>query len=188
MIGNVIAGMFAGGAAAGDFESIATVTVGSGGSYPITFSSIPSTYQHLQIRFLAQSETVNNSDYFKIRFNGNTTTTNYRSHALSGDGSGVYAETSANDLQFGALSGTGTLNVFSGGIIDILDYTNTNKYTTIRALGGHNKNSTTTTTQWIGLASGLFMLTDVISSITLNSGTGSDFSQYSHFALYGIKG
>jgi hypothetical protein len=35
-------------AAAGDFESIATVTVGSGGSAVISFTSIPSTYAHLQ--------------------------------------------------------------------------------------------------------------------------------------------
>jgi N-methylhydantoinase A/oxoprolinase/acetone carboxylase beta subunit len=35
--------------AVGDFESIATVTVGG---TSITFSSIPSTYTHLQIRIL----------------------------------------------------------------------------------------------------------------------------------------
>jgi len=38
----------------GDFESIATVTVGAGGSSEINFTSIPSTYQHLQIRILSR--------------------------------------------------------------------------------------------------------------------------------------
>lgn len=33
-----------------DYDSIATTTVGAGGAASITFSSIPSTYQHLQIR------------------------------------------------------------------------------------------------------------------------------------------
>jgi hypothetical protein len=33
-----------------DFDSIATTTVGAGGASTITFSSIPSTYRHLQIR------------------------------------------------------------------------------------------------------------------------------------------
>ena len=37
---------------AGDFESIATVTVGSGGASSIEFTSIPGTYQHLQVRGL----------------------------------------------------------------------------------------------------------------------------------------
>ena len=37
-------------AAGGDFESIATVTVGGGGAASIEFTSIPGTYQHLQIR------------------------------------------------------------------------------------------------------------------------------------------
>ena len=35
------------------YESIATVTVGSGGSSSLTFSSIPATYTHLQIRYMA---------------------------------------------------------------------------------------------------------------------------------------
>ena len=34
----------------GSYESIATVTVGSGGSSYIEFTSIPGTYTHLQIR------------------------------------------------------------------------------------------------------------------------------------------
>ena len=34
------------------YESIQTITVGSGGASTIVFSSIPSTYAHLQIRAL----------------------------------------------------------------------------------------------------------------------------------------
>ena len=36
------------------YESIATVTVGAGGTSTITFSSIPTGYTHLQIRGIAQ--------------------------------------------------------------------------------------------------------------------------------------
>ena len=47
-----------GAAAAGTaYESIATVTVGAGGSSSVTFSSIPSTYQHLQIRYINTTST-----------------------------------------------------------------------------------------------------------------------------------
>ena len=45
-------------APATNFDSIATVTVGAGGSSSITFSSIPSTYTHLQIRFMAKETAV----------------------------------------------------------------------------------------------------------------------------------
>jgi hypothetical protein len=38
-----------------DFESIATVTVGGGGAATVEFTSIPGTYQHLQIRAIAWS-------------------------------------------------------------------------------------------------------------------------------------
>jgi hypothetical protein len=37
------------------YESIATTTVGSGGSATVTFSSIPATYKHLQVRTLIRS-------------------------------------------------------------------------------------------------------------------------------------
>jgi hypothetical protein len=39
--------------AVGDYESIATVTVGSGGAANVEFTSIPATYTHLQLRLLA---------------------------------------------------------------------------------------------------------------------------------------
>ena len=37
------------------YESIATVTVGAGGSSSISFTSIPSTYKHLQLRGIINS-------------------------------------------------------------------------------------------------------------------------------------
>ena len=36
------------------YESIATVTVGSGGAANVEFTSIPGTYTHLQIRMLGR--------------------------------------------------------------------------------------------------------------------------------------
>ena len=37
------------------YESIATVTVGSGGTSEINFTSIPATYTHLQLRIITGS-------------------------------------------------------------------------------------------------------------------------------------
>jgi hypothetical protein len=44
-------------ASTNSYESIATVTVGSGGASEVEFTSIPSTYTHLQIRALARNTT-----------------------------------------------------------------------------------------------------------------------------------
>ena len=49
------------------YESIQTVTVGSGGQSTISFTSIPSTYKHLQIRMLARATGA--STVGLIRFN-----------------------------------------------------------------------------------------------------------------------
>jgi hypothetical protein len=65
------------------YESIETVTVGSGGEASITFSSIAADWKHLQIRVFASPTT---ADVF-MKFNGDGTTTNYSRHYLYGDGS-----------------------------------------------------------------------------------------------------
>ena len=158
------------------YESIATVTVGSGGSSSISFSSIPSTYKHLQLRAYAPT-----GQYFNIRFNGDTTTSNYREHYLGGTGSSVYVGSNASNLFFPGAGGWSQPYV---GILDILDYQNTDKYKTQRVLEGYDPNGTGGE---INLRSGLWMSTSAISSIVL-SRSGASVGQYSSFALYGIKG
>ena len=81
----ILAGVGAG--PKGDFESIATTTVGSGGTGTITFSDIPQTYKHLQIRAFGQSNRASVSfDGAKMKINGDATS-NYSNHGLTGTGS-----------------------------------------------------------------------------------------------------
>jgi len=163
------------------FESIATTTVGSGGSANIEFTSIPGTYSHLQIRGIGKS-TSSPTD-LDIQFNSDTGS-NYRAHRLSGDGSSVFSDVS---LQTFRLDRAGILadgtSVFGANIIDILDYANTNKYKTVRSLYGYDKNGSGSAL----FSSGLWMNTNAITSIKLFPDFGN-FVQYSSFALYGIKG
>ncbi len=187
MIGNLIPGLISLGVApsTNSYESIATVTVGSGGSSTITFSSIPATYTHLQIRCIARSDYAN-SGYGTMRFNSDSGS-NYNAHYLSGNGSSASASAMGQytGMDFLALSQSAS-NIFGAGVIDILDYANTNKYKTVRSLCGGDDNSTNGR---IALNSGLWMSTSAITSITILSGGGSNtFQQYSQFALYGIKG
>ena len=187
---NVISGLLGAGAPPApltSYESIATVTLGSAAS-TVTFSSIPSTFKHLQIRWTAKSSRAALNDYMQIRLNGDTTGSNYRSHTLNGGGSAVYAETSANDLQVGGLPGNTNASMFGVGVIDILDYSNTSKNTTLRTLNGFDQNSASTGAAWVGIDSGLWMNTAAVSSVVFNSGTSSNFVTNTQFALYGIKG
>ena len=172
-------------AAAGDYESIATVTVGSGGSSSITFSSIPSTYAHLQIRYLARTNRADITDSIDMNFNSDTGN-NYSWHYLRGNGSiaSAGAGTSTNDILIGTtVASTGGSNMFGAGVIDILDYSNTNKNTTARASTGEDRNGA----GFFYFFSGLWMNTNAITSIVLAPTNGTSFTQYSHFALYGIK-
>ena len=166
------------------YESIATTTVGSGGSTSITFSSIPATYTHLQIRVLGQIENVATTSATMV-MKINTSTTANKGHQLYANGSSVAAY-SGNTGDVGWLPYSGNTNIFGVAVIDILDYANTNKAKTIRTLTGFDKNGSGGE---LVFASVLYTGTTAISGITLEPpGPSEPFTQYSSFALYGIKG
>jgi len=176
-------------AAAGDFESIATVTVGSGGSSTITFSSIPSTYAHLQVRIMARNTATGGTTQNLNMTINNDSGANYSFHQFQGGGSsaGSYGEGlgRTNCVQVVHIpTSAAASGIFGVGIIDILDYTNTNKLRTIRSLRGQDQNNTDGT---IALHSYLYNSTTAISRLDF-TGAGGDIVQYSSFALYGIKG
>jgi hypothetical protein len=162
------------------YESIATVTVGSGGAGSITFSSIPSTFTHLELRSLVLQST--SGANMNLQFNGDTTGANYTIHSLYGDGSSVaaFAITSRGSLQISYWGGTTSYGTPS--ICSILDYANTNKYKTTRTLYGNDNNGS----GFIAQPSGLWLSTSAITSMTITPSSGT-INQYSHFALYGIK-
>ena len=73
-----------------NYYSIATATVTSGGTASITFSSIPSTYTHLQLRGFVRMNRADYADNLSIRFNSDSSS-NYYSHGVRGDGTNVNA-------------------------------------------------------------------------------------------------
>jgi hypothetical protein len=166
------------------YESIQTVTIGS--EVPtVSFTSIPQTYKHLQVRGIANNGETSGYNNQALRFNSDTAS-NYSYHSLSGDGSSASAAagssiTSINDIFRIPPTSSG---IFGAFIVDILDYTSTNKTKTVRSLNGGDSNGS----GWIGLHSGLWYATPAaITSMTFISSSGN-FGQYSSFALYGIKG
>jgi len=186
-----ILGIFAsavtGGVSTTSFESIATVTVGSGGAASAEFTSIPGTYTHLQVRMFAKTDRALNRDGVRMRMNSVSTGSPYAWHGLYGDGASAFADGGANlneIVTFRAAGNTSATSIWGGLIIDVLDYANTNKNTTIRCLGGVDLNGAGE----IWLSSGLWNNTSAITTLTFTPNVGSNFLQYSHFALYGIKG
>jgi hypothetical protein len=171
-------------------EPIATNLLGSATS-SVTFSGIPSTYKHLQLRLLLRG------DYSGGNFNGNIllrfnsdSGSNYTRHLL-------YAQNNSSALAFGAAStssayagaapnaSTGISNTFAGGITDILDYANTSKYKTVRTLQGYDTNGGN---QRLSFESSVWMNTAPITSITIISDNADNWVINSRFSLYGIKG
>ncbi len=179
-------------AAIGKYESIGSVTVGAGGSSFVEFTSIPATYTHLQIRGIAKyTGTSDDRTPLRVEFNGDTGN-NYARHLLGGNGTGsagAFVDGVANTTaRAGARlisSHSSYTNVFTTYIIDILDYKNTNKNTTVRTLGGFD--SGYNQFQEIVLGSFLWRNTAAITTIKLLPGS-DNLSQHSQFALYGIKG
>jgi len=165
------------------FEPIATTTVGSGGSSSITFSSIPATYKHLQLRFLAR----NSGDNISARatFNSDSSSV-YTLHELFGDGASALAAAQTGIAYYptGLVGPNSSSGVFGVSVTDILDYADTNKFKTARTLTGYDINGGA---GYVELTSGVWRSTSAISSITIVPNAGN-FVQYSHFALYGIKG
>ena len=157
------------------------VQVGSGGSSTIEFTSIPSTYKHLQIRGIGRTTSGNSVD-FRIRMNSDTGS-NYARHSIRGEGTAVSAEGNASQVYMWLDRAIpGAADIFGGVIVDILDYANTNKYKTMRGLAGNDRNGAGV----IALSSGLWMSTSAITSLTITLETGN-FTQYSSIALYGCK-
>jgi hypothetical protein len=173
--------------ASSSYESIATVTLSASQGWT-GFSSIPSTYKHLQVRIMGRSlQTGSSAGIISTLCNGDQTSS-YSWHWLKGDGASATASGAAtqNRADIGYVPTNGyTSGIFGTLIIDYIDYASTSKYKTIRAFSGFDGNGTGTT----ALGSGLWQKTNAITAIDFSNVNNSyDWAVGSTFALYGIKG
>ena len=171
------------------YESIATTNITTN-TASVTFSSIPATFTHLQLRVIGRTDRSGSAfDAFLIRVNNDTTAANYTYHYLLGDGASASAG-QENGSYGGAVvyrlpGADATSNIFGATITDILDYTSTNKNKTLRSIGATDLNGSGE----IYFGSNLYLATPAaITSLVIVPRTGTNFVQYSQFALYGIKG
>jgi hypothetical protein len=161
--------------------ALGVVTVGAGGASSISFSSIPNTYQHLQLRGITKN--ASSSNFAAMRFNSDTAS-NYSAHYLDGDGASATAGGASNydRSYFGYTSTSSQTNIFGVSIIDILDYKDTNKFKTVRILTGVDANGSGT----VEFSSSSWRSTSAITDINIFF-SSTNFAQYSQIALYGIK-
>jgi hypothetical protein len=155
----------------------------------LSFTNIPQTYAHLELRLYTRSAAVTTLENVFMRFNGDAGS-NYTSSYIEG-----YATTAANST--GGFSnsvmltaktvgaGTAATQAFAPAVILIADYTSTAKAKTARTFSGYesadvNSSIFFTTETWTGTAA--------INSITLYVSGAVNWSVGSVFSLYGIRG
>jgi hypothetical protein len=184
LLPGVVASGISGNLDPGSYYPIATTTVPSAGAATVTFSSIPSTYTHLQLRFDGLSSS---NATLTVRYNSDTGS-NYSIHYLLGSGSASSsgAETTQTLMTlYGSVPLAAASSQTGTSIIDILDYANTNKYKTLFSRYGSDNNGTPRNA---GLITANWRSTSAISSVTLAPYpfTTNTWVAGTTFALYGM--
>jgi hypothetical protein len=174
---------------ANTFVKISTVTVGSGGTSSIDFTSIPQTYTDLKLVCSVRSiRTGEQVDLARITFNGSAA--NYSRRDLYADYTAVYSSESTGQSSYipqgFAPASSATANTFSNNDVYIANYTSANH----KPIGSDivlENNSSTANHGYLTISAGLWADTAAITSITIVPHLGTAFAQYTTVTLYGIK-
>ena len=165
------------------FDSLGAVLLSSTAS-SITFSSIPQTYTHLQIRMFANFTGSVGSGF--MSFNGVTTGGLYSHHSFGGDGvsspPGANALASQDRSKFTGYAGTSPAGSYPNVcVIDILDYADTSKFKTAKIMYTWDANGT----GYNEFGSANWRSTSGITSVLLTP--ANTFNTNTRVSLYGIK-
>lgn len=167
----------------GGYWPIATVTPAAG-TTSVVISSIPSTYKHLQVRYMMRRNAAGSCQVY-LRPNADTGATSKAYHYLRGNGTAASAAGVASTARIylgEATSSTQSADIFGVGIVDILDYANSSINKTVRSFNGYDANGSGFT----HISSGLWLSTSAITSLEFEF-AGDATATGSQFELYGIK-
>jgi hypothetical protein len=159
------------------------VTLGSTAS-SVSFSNIPATYRDLIVVLSIRSTHSGNEDFSVMRFNGDSGS-NYSYVFMNGSGA-VATSSSSSSVTFISDStfagSTATANVFTPALINIEDYSATDKHkTTI------SRSSSTTTSGQVSATAGRWANTAAITSVAFTCfQSGASYAAGSTFSLYGV--
>ena len=178
--------------AANYYEHISSETITASGSISsVTFSSIASTYKHLEVRVYINAT----RGLMFLRMNSDTTASNYYSiyHTLShptnisttGDFGFGYDTAEAGVYLLATASNSGTN--FQGFKLTLPDYANTTRWKQVARTaailnGGANQGDI-----YVMETNARWKSTSAITSLTFTPGTGYTFNDGTVFSLYGVK-
>ena len=175
-------------AVSSEYESIATWT---STSPAVSFTSIPSTYKHLQIRFFARTNRSDPNGYLTYRLNSDTSA-NYSQNAIQEDSAvlqGQGATVTGTSFSLNSIGGTGAGSSWGIGILDIYNYANTSMYKTIHSWSGNARGTNITNNGDVGMSVGSWASLNAVNRIDFIAGYQvTALESGSYFALYGIKG
>ena len=161
------------------YEPIATTTLGTA-TPTITFSSIPSTYTDLRIVY--SNVLTASSESIRFRVNGITTGV-YGSTILSGDGAtaeSIYAS-SATSI-YGTYGGVSSATIPSFFTVDLFSYAGSKRKTMLITYQLDRNGSGA-----VGRVVGSYNQTTAVTSFTILTLNGANFSIGTTATLYGIK-
>ena len=156
----------------------------------VTFSGIPGTYEHLQLRGSAKSDrTSSTNDDVEMTFNG---AAGYAHFRMTGQDSTPDSDATATDSFIkvssiqSAASVSGAAN-YGSVIVNIRDYAEDgNKNTTVFGISGVNQATGALGRNRVSFFSGVWTNDDDVTSILLVPSGGSNFVRGSEFTLYGL--
>ncbi len=153
------------------------------------FNNISQDFRHLLLRLSVRSTVAAVTDHLHILLNGDSGA-NYEAvrveiqHNANLQTSETLAATNMNLNEI--TGGSADADHFASVVLQIIDYTNNNKFKTIFGTGGHSIGVTTAdiiTTQ----ATGIWLDTSAISRIQIVTHGGDDFAIGSRVTLYGVR-
>jgi hypothetical protein len=166
----------------GAYDALASVTLSST-TNTVSLIGIPSGYKHLQLRGFTLTDGLDN--YVMLRFNEDSSSS-YSIHDIYANGTNAFAGAVVNGTHAGA-GYTGNDTFPAPFVCDILDYSTTQKFKTVRALGGSDRNGSTAYCTFI---SSNWRKLESISRIDIVHGNiagGKVFNANTTFSLYGVK-
>jgi len=151
----------------------------------MSFTSIPSTYTDLLVKFSARSSQTG-TDNSQANLTFNSSSSGYSDRLLYGRGSSASSASSATSyITWAGIvpAANATANTFSNSEIYVPNYAGS----TNKSLSSDNvEENNSATDNFLTLLAGLWSNTSAITTLTLTC-NGGNFVQYSTATLYGIK-
>lgn len=166
------------------YTPLATVTVGSGGASSIAFTSIPATYNDLEIRFSIRCASASIDEQLRIKVNGNAVGNAFSQRGFQGTGTSAASDNSATGWIIGAFNANNSAaNIFTNATVYFFDYAAAQYKTYLVHSGMENNTSGGVSQELRGV---MWSNTAAITSLEFIT-PSANFVQYSTATLYGIR-